>query len=550
MDSVNNQEQVEETSFSGEGRSAEEESSAGLARVDTTMEDAPINDEDCTTVCTPLPDDSDAVDRIKAPPVCVDSTLQMEAMSTEELQQYVFPLGSIFPACASSTSTNTAPGSNWSRSLIASTGTIATTNTPLPRTVTTTTAHDPQFFPLPAAAAARVPVSVISVSSNNSCGDSHTLSSDELMDITSINKAGVVPHSAIARPPALDRDVSVHLNAKVALRKTSRQGRSSQRWVSASLVGGTASYPSTHSQSVSGETSSVASAYHHEPVMRLVTGCVPILRSGMILFISASRKPEWILPKGGWEQDETMEESAVRECFEEAGCLGTLGPALSPIQHETRKAKKRRLENEQFLEQHCPNQAEAKIPKDVVATSEEKPKASTNSMASADPTIDTMHATPNEADWPKNKTPEFSTEIGVTTEETASHGGAATPAPVVLSAEALSRIRQLSQNRGSGHQTDNETMSVGSTLSSTYSHVQMTLFPLYVRTIVGDWPEKGRFRKAVGIDEAIAMLDSRSELQAALQEVKELGLHLVSDIAQDAAAAAPIGEQTSMEEPI
>ncbi|MEM1010145.1 MAG: hypothetical protein AAGJ35_14205, partial [Myxococcota bacterium] len=32
---------------------------------------------------------------------------------------------------------------------------------------------------------------------------------------------------------------------------------------------------------------------------RLVTGCVPILKSGKILFVSSSRKAEWILPKGG-----------------------------------------------------------------------------------------------------------------------------------------------------------------------------------------------------------------------------------------------------------
>ena len=60
--------------------------------------------------------------------------------------------------------------------------------------------------------------------------------------------------------------------------------------------------------------------------------------------MSASRKAEWILPKGGWEKDEEMEESAIRECFEEAGVLGILGPKLNPVDYETRKAKKRRLE--------------------------------------------------------------------------------------------------------------------------------------------------------------------------------------------------------------
>jgi len=83
-------------------------------------------------------------------------------------------------------------------------------------------------------------------------------------------------------------------------------------------------------------------------VYRMVTGCVPIVEGGRILLVSASRKSEWILPKGGWETDELMEESAIRECFEEAGVLGVLGPRLSEIEYETRKGKKRRLEFEEF----------------------------------------------------------------------------------------------------------------------------------------------------------------------------------------------------------
>lgn len=79
-------------------------------------------------------------------------------------------------------------------------------------------------------------------------------------------------------------------------------------------------------------------------LIRLVTGCVPITNDGRILFISSAKKREWILPKGGWESDETMEKSALRETYEEGGILGTLGPPLSQITFETRKAKKRRLE--------------------------------------------------------------------------------------------------------------------------------------------------------------------------------------------------------------
>lgn len=39
-----------------------------------------------------------------------------------------------------------------------------------------------------------------------------------------------------------------------------------------------------------------------------------------VLLISSSKHPnEWILPKGGWESDETLIECALREADEEAG---------------------------------------------------------------------------------------------------------------------------------------------------------------------------------------------------------------------------------------
>ena len=100
--------------------------------------------------------------------------------------------------------------------------------------------------------------------------------------------------------------------------KGSRQGREGQRWLTE---------PGT------GER------------IRLVTGCIPILRDGRILLVQSSRKNEWILPKGGWEKDESLQLSASRETFEEAGALGTLGPVLTEIKYETRKSKKRKLEN-------------------------------------------------------------------------------------------------------------------------------------------------------------------------------------------------------------
>jgi diphosphoinositol-polyphosphate diphosphatase len=55
---------------------------------------------------------------------------------------------------------------------------------------------------------------------------------------------------------------------------------------------------------------------------RLVTGVVPFY-CGRVVMIS-SNSGQWILPKGGWEADESVEEAAAREAYEEAGVLGAV----------------------------------------------------------------------------------------------------------------------------------------------------------------------------------------------------------------------------------
>eukprot|EP00903_Cladosiphon_okamuranus_P009624 g9160.t1 len=52
---------------------------------------------------------------------------------------------------------------------------------------------------------------------------------------------------------------------------------------------------------------------------RLVAGCLPITPDGRLVLIGSVKHTDWILPKGGWDTDETAAEAAVREAYEEAG---------------------------------------------------------------------------------------------------------------------------------------------------------------------------------------------------------------------------------------
>lgn len=75
----------------------------------------------------------------------------------------------------------------------------------------------------------------------------------------------------------------------------------------------------------------------YEAGCRLVAGCIPFRyrksdQNGdadsekivEVLMINSSSGPGLLFPKGGWENDETVQEAAVREAIEEAGVRGDL----------------------------------------------------------------------------------------------------------------------------------------------------------------------------------------------------------------------------------
>ncbi|KAG7008347.1 hypothetical protein G7Y79_00006g019670 [Physcia stellaris] len=66
---------------------------------------------------------------------------------------------------------------------------------------------------------------------------------------------------------------------------------------------------------------------------RLVAGVVPLSADKTkVLLIQSTRRGGWVLPKGGWETDEAIQEAACREAWEEAGIECTVTKDLGKIQ--------------------------------------------------------------------------------------------------------------------------------------------------------------------------------------------------------------------------
>ncbi|RKF63514.1 Diphosphoinositol polyphosphate phosphohydrolase aps1 [Erysiphe neolycopersici] len=76
---------------------------------------------------------------------------------------------------------------------------------------------------------------------------------------------------------------------------------------------------------------------------RLVAGVVPLNESKtQVLLIRSDTRSNWVLPKGGWELDESIIEAAKREAWEEAGIICSINHDLGEIK-ETRPPKHLKL---------------------------------------------------------------------------------------------------------------------------------------------------------------------------------------------------------------
>lgn len=69
---------------------------------------------------------------------------------------------------------------------------------------------------------------------------------------------------------------------------------------------------------------------------RLVAGVVPLSTDkSQVLLVQSTRRKGWVIPKGGWEMDESsVEEAACREAWEEAGIVCEIQKDLGQIADE------------------------------------------------------------------------------------------------------------------------------------------------------------------------------------------------------------------------
>jgi len=202
---------------------------------------------------------------------------------------------------------------------------------------------------------------------------------------------------------------------------------------------------------------------------RHVTGTVPILRDGRVLVISSRRKPTWILPKGGWEVDETLPESALRETFEEAGVWGTLGKPYPAFVYPAGRTHNSNNDHHNTV---------ASSPLLSDETTIVDPPSDDSTMATS--TTDSRHHLSNDS---------------------SNHND--------------------NKSIADSSESDNNTKLEKPGKTIPYTHVELVLFPLYVKEVRDEWPEQSfRKRQLLTVEQAMVELKERPEFVAALRELQ------------------------------
>eukprot|EP00934_Nitzschia_sp_Nitz4_P001620 Nitzschia sp. Nitz4//scaffold170_size48074//28483//29761//NITZ4_007107-RA/size48074-augustus-gene-0.33-mRNA-1//-1//CDS//3329538646//1620//frame0 len=301
------------------------------------------------------------------------------------------------------------------------------------------------------------------------------------------------PHPILHTPISLEelKEVSHKANLTVSKECEARQGNLNQRW---------------------------AIDPTHGYLMRLVTGCVPILNDGRIVLISSSKQNSWLCPKGGWESDELLEEAAIRESYEESGLLGALGPKIASFFLETKKARRRRLQT--TLEDKTtkpetvlggPNSGWSvlsQLSEEDILPDEDRSKATSSPISQA---FDVGAPSPS-----ANRT-----DVRVTFQLAKPHLPHDAEEPLTTACD----LNSLLPVSGEAARSTASAVDTTASIASTHTHVCMTFFPLYVQSIQDTWPEDYRLRQAFHIDEALKIV--RPEFRPLLEQVKANRLHII-----------------------
>ena len=82
-----------------------------------------------------------------------------------------------------------------------------------------------------------------------------------------------------------------------------------------------------------------------------MAGVVPLSADRFyVLLIQSTRRKGWVLPKGGWETDESCEEAAAREAWEEAGISIQIDYDLGEIDEKRPPKSSKEVARYQFFE--------------------------------------------------------------------------------------------------------------------------------------------------------------------------------------------------------